>query len=63
MPEATLATAVIQGGMGGALVLTLWILYKINGNHLEHLERSNARFAESIDKLSDAILSLRDKIK
>ena len=60
--EGTIVQYVVQGGSVGVAVMALWILYKISGNHIAHLEKSNDRFAEAIDKLSDAITALRDKL-
>lgn len=49
---------IIQGGSVGVSIATLYTLYKITSNHIEHHEREMARFADALDKLSDAIKGL-----
>lgn len=61
--ESNLIQILINGGLASVALVSLYVLYKINGNHLHHTEIANRRFADSLDKLSEAIILLANKSK
>lgn len=52
----------INGGLASVALVALWILYKINSNHLHHLEKSNELFAGALKELSNSIRYLSNKL-
>ena len=60
--EGNIVQILVHGGMTSVTLASLYVLYKINGNHIAHSEKANERFAVAIEKLADAVNSLRDKL-
>ncbi len=54
--------AITQAGSVGVAIVALWVLYKINANHLEHAEKTDRLFSEAIHRLSDAIAVVKEKL-
>ena len=60
--EGNIIQILVQGGLTSITLVTLYVLYRISANQLLHSDKTNERFAQAIDKLSDAITALKEKL-
>lgn len=58
--EDKIVQILVQGGLAGVAVLSLWINYKIVSNHINHATDAMTKMTEAIGKLNQLI---SDKIK
>jgi len=53
--EDKIVQILVQGGLAGVAVLSLWINYKIVSNHINHANDAMTKLTEVIGKLSQLI--------